>query len=289
MKPAPFAYRAPSTVEEALEILGEEGEAAKVLAGGQSLVPMMNFRLARPEMLVDINRLPGLDRIEEEDGSLRIGALVRHLQVERLEGSGPLQELLRRTARHVGHLPIRVRGTFGGSIAHADPAAEWCVLAAALEAEMVAVSREEGERIVPAEGFFQTLFTTSLRPEELLTEVRLPRLPGEARTGFLEFSRRAGDFAIVAVAALVELDPGSGSIDRARIALGGVSDIPVRAGEAEGVLEGEVPGEELFATAGEEAARHVDPMGDIHGSPEYRRDLVRVLVRRALAQTLPSP
>lgn len=289
MKPAPFAYRAPSTVEEALEILGEEGEAAKVLAGGQSLVPMMNFRLARPEMLVDINRLPGLDRIEEEDGSLRIGALVRHLQVERLEGSGPLQELLRRTARHVGHLPIRVRGTFGGSIAHADPAAEWCVLAAALEAEMVAVSREEGERIVPAEGFFQTLFTTSLRPEELLTEVRLPRLPGEARTGFLEFSRRAGDFAIVAVAALVELDPGSGSIDRARIALGGVSDIPVRAGEAEGALEGEVPGEELFATAGEEAARHVDPMGDIHGSPEYRRDLVRVLVRRALAQTLPSP
>lgn len=283
MKPAVFSYLAPSSLDEALDALARHAEDAKVLAGGQSLVPSMNFRLARPGVLVDINRLPGLDGIDEMDGSLHIGALARHMRFHEPVVADPLGKLLATAARYVGHLPIRVRGTFGGSIAHADPAAEWCLIATALDAEMIATG-SQGQRSIPAPSFFQTVFTTSLDPDEILTEIRLPLLGEDARVGFVEFSRRAGDFAIVAVA--VAIRESGGKLQEARIGLGGIGGTPVRATEAEAVLVGQAPTIELFREAAASAARSVDPIGDIHGSAEYRRDLVGVLTRRALEQTL---
>lgn len=283
MKPAKFEYLAPRALDEAIDILAASGEDAKVLAGGQSLVPSMNFRLARPARLVDINRIPGLDYLEAADGWLRIGALARHLAVERCDLQDPLGDLLHRAGRFVGHLPVRVRGTFAGSLAHADPAAEWCLLATTLGAEIVARS-QRGERIISAGDFFDTVFTTALEPDELLTEARLPLLGPDSRAGFTEFSRRAGDFAIVAAAVLTVVRDGR--IEKASIGLGGVGGRPLRAPEAEAVLVGEPPSPEVFAEAGAVAARHVTPMADIHGSAEYRRDLVGVLTRRALEQTI---
>lgn len=280
MKPPRFEYRAPSDLDEAVGILAEVGDEGKVLAGGQSLVPSMNFRLARPAVLVDVNRVGGLDDIRLEGGQVRIGALTRHSRLERADAApGPLGTLLATAAHHVGHLPIRVRGTFGGSIAHADPAAEWCMVSLLLDAEIVATSAR-GARTIPAEDFFVTVFTTTLEPDELLTEVRLPQLPDTARVGFVEFSRRAGDFAIVASS--VVLDLHGGVISNPRVALAGVGGTPVRGRSAETVLTGASPSDEVFRAAADAAANEVEPMGDIHGSPEYRRDLVRVLTRRAL-------
>lgn len=279
MKPPQFEYRDPQSLDEALALLGEAGEDGKVLAGGQSLVPLLNFRLAHPGMLIDINRLPGLNRIEPDRERVAIGALVRHRELEQPALPEPLGTLFAETARYVGHLPIRVRGTFGGSLAHADPAAEWCVLARLLDADVVARSADR-ERVIPAAELFETVFTTSLSPEELITEVRFPLLGPSVRTGFLEFSRRAGDFAIVATATTLRMEDGR--IREARIALGGVSDVPLRAEQAEQVLVGEEPDQTVFQAAAEAAGEEVDPIGDIHGSADYRRDLVRVLVRRVL-------
>jgi aerobic carbon-monoxide dehydrogenase medium subunit len=281
MKPAPFEYRAPEGLEEALTQLAGAGDDAKVLAGGQSLVPSMNFRLARPSVLIDINGVRDLEHIEVGDGVLRIGALVRHVRFEERVIDNAVGWLLQRASPFVGHLPIRVRGTFGGSIAHADPAAEWCLLAATLDAIMVTRSLR-GERHMEAKDFFVTVFTTALDADELLTEVRIPLLDGGARTGFVEFSRRAGDFAIVAVAAVLSLS--NGRIESARIGLGGVGGTPYRASRAEDLLRGEPPSERLFADASDIAADDVEPIGDIHGSPEYRKDLVRALTHRALEQ-----
>ncbi len=297
MKPAQFSYIAPETVEEVLAALAEHGDEAKVLAGGQSLVPMMNFRLARPSVIVDIGRLAAdesLDGISVDEGTLRIGARVRHRQLEHFPANGlgpadgPLGSLLRGLARWVGHLPIRVRGTFGGSIAHADPAAEWCIMAQTLGAEMVVRSSTRPMRIVAAEDFFETVFTTSLEPEELLTEVRLPVLGPDWRVGFCEFARRAGDFAVVA--ALTALRIEDGSIVEARVGAGGVAGTPVRLRAAEAALVGAIPTPAVFHEAGLAATGEVDPSGDIHGSAGYRRDLTGVMVRRALgAESIPTP
>lgn len=283
MKPARFDYRAPRELSEALSLLAEVGDEGKVLAGGQSLVPSMNFRLARPSVLVDINEIPGLSEIAAAGGTLRIGTLARHVAFEHPVVSGPLGKILASAARHVGHLPIRVRGTFGGSLAHADPAAEWCMIAALLDAEMVAAS-VRGERVITSADFFKTVFSTALEADELLTEVRMPLLGETSRVGFIEFSRRVGDFAIVAVACVLEMS-GDGISD-ARISLGGVGGKPIRATEAEEALRGVVPDERAFIEAGEVAADNVEPIGDIHGSAEYRKDLVGVLVRRALQASL---
>ncbi len=293
MKPARFAYTAPETLQETLETLDSYGDEAKVLSGGQSLVPMMNFRLARPEVIVDIGRVSGLDGLSLANGKLTVGARVIHARLEAPQvdvPAGPsrplggvLGSLLPAVARFVGHLPIRVRGTFGGSIAHADPAAEWCILARTLDAEMVAL-RRGGERAIAAGDFFQTVFTTALEPEELLAAVRLPALGDDWRAGFCEFSRRAGDFAIVAAMSAVRLESASGVIAEARIGVGGVAGVPVRLPDAEATLLGETPSAELHAAAAAAAAAEVDPVGDLHGSATYRRDLVRVLVSRALAQ-----
>ena len=284
MKPAPFEYFAPDTVEEALGLLHEHGDEAKVLAGGQSLVPTMNFRLARPAVIVDIGRLGELAAIDDSDpGAVTVGARVRHLDLERNRIGGPLGRLLAVTARWVGHYPIRVRGTFGGSMAHADPAAEWCVLARALDAEMECRSAE-GARTVAAADFFEMVFTTALEPHELLERVTLPRLPDSFGVGMAEFARRFGDFAIVLAVAAVDRD-GEG-VRSARIALGGVEGRPVRATAAEQALAGAEASPDAIAAAAAAAAEEVNPVGDIHGSPEYRRDLVRTMVTRALQQAL---
>ena len=254
-------------------------EDARVLAGGQSLVPIMNFRLARPSMLVDINRIGGLDYARVDSGTLRIGALVRHAAFERPLTTGPVGALLPKIARHIAHLPIRKRGTFAGSLAHADPASEWCTLALTAGAEIVARG-PASERTIAAEDFFDSVFTTSLKPGEMITEVVIPLFDNNWKAGFAEYARRAGDYAIVMAVALVRLD--GGKIAEARIGLGNVIEKPIRSREAEALLIGEAPEAELFEAAGEAAAASVEPHVDVHSDAAYKRDLVRAMIKRAL-------
>ena len=283
MKPVSFRYFAPRTVDDALDLLATHGEEGKILAGGQSLVPAMNFRLARPTSLIDINRIDALDYVREENGGLRVGALARHARFEAPVAGGAFAAFLPRVARHIGHLPIRSRGTFCGSIAHADPASEWCLLAATLDAELVIVSRR-GQREVRPNEFFVTALITTLEPDELLTEIRLPLLDDGWRTGFAEFSRRAGDFALAMCAAFVRFEDGR--IIEARIGLGGATDRPSRIAAAEAILTGTEGERAILREAGNVAAETIDPLEDIHASAEYRRDLVRAMVVRALEQAL---
>ena len=280
MKPAPFDYHAPKTLDEALATLAQVApQEGRVLAGGQSLVPAMALRLAQPAHLVDINGVQGLDRLGRDGGDLVIGACVRHAAFHRPVIEGPLGALLAHVARHIAHYPIRTRGTFCGSIANADPASEWCTVAAALDARMVARS-VRGSRTVAAVDFFQGAMTTALAPDELLTEVRLPVLPSGTRAGFREFSRRAGDFAIAMALAAFRLDQGV--MTQARIGVGGVEDRPRRIPQAEALLEGKRPGDEVFRAAADAVARSVAPLDDIRYPAEYRRDVVRAMARRAL-------
>lgn len=281
MKPAAFEFRRASTVEEAVGQLEELGDDAKLLAGGQSLVPMMNFRLVRPSALVDVTGIGGLQYVEGEGEGLRIGALTPHRWVELMEEPEVLEGfgVLKRAARWVGHYPIRTRGTFGGSIAHADPSAEWCMLAVLLDAEIIVLG-PGGERVIPASEFFYGFFMTALEPTEMVVEVRFPEPAPHA--AIQEFARRAGDFAIVAAA--VSVDASEGKSRSASVVLGGVADVPLRVEKAEKVLEGAELGAEAFEEAGREAARAIDPASDIHGSAVYRRDLASVLVKRALAE-----
>jgi len=280
MKPAPFRYHAPRTITEALETLAEvAGEDGRVLAGGQSLVPIMAFRLARPAHLVDINGVAELGRLAVENGKLCIGACVRHAAFHKPVVEGPLGRLLASVVRHIAHHPIRTRGTFCGSIAHADPASEWCLVAAALDAEMVAQSTS-GTRIIPARDFFQGIMTTALKEDELLTEVRLPILPDDTRCGFYEFNRRAGDFALAMALATFRLRDGV--MHEARVAIGSVEAQPRRVAEAEEALTGQAPGAAAFETAAAAVEAAVDPLDDAVTGAEYRRDLSRTVTRRAL-------
>ena len=281
MKPAAFRYFAPRTVEEALDLLAEHGDDGKVLAGGQSLVPAMNFRLARPATLIDINRIAALDYLREENGALCIGALARHISFEKPVAGGALGPFLPRVARHIAHLPIRVRGTFAGSVAHADPASEWCCLAAALDAELVIAGRRGNRSLRPA-AYFTGALTTALEPDELLTEIRLPLLGDEWRTGFAEFSRRAGDYALAMCAALLRIEEGR--IVEARVGLGGAADRPSRIAVAEQLLVGSDGGDEARRAAGDAAASAIEPLEDVQANAEYRRDLVRAMINRAVAQ-----
>lgn len=284
MKPAAFEYLAPRSLDETFAALEHFGEDAKVLAGGQSLVATMNFRLARPSALVDIGHLTDLVGVDAGEHAVEIGALTSHRRLE-LGGDvgGPLGRLLSQAGHLVGHLPIRTRGTFGGSIAHADPASEWCVLAALLDATVLATS-PRGTREIAASEHFITVFTTALEPDEVITGVRLPLLGPDHRVGFAEFSRRAGDFAIVM--AMTSFLLRDGAIDDPRIALGGVADRPVRVTAAEEILRGAAPGPAAFEEAAQAASTSVDPHGDLQGPPEFRRDLVRAMTRRALEQSL---
>ncbi len=285
MKPAPFHYHAPVTVEDAVSILADVApDDGRVLAGGQSLVPTMAFRLARPAHLVDINRVGGLDRLAVDGDELVIGACVRHAAFHRPVADGPLGRLLAAVVHHIAHLPIRTRGTFCGSLAHADPASEWCLVAATLDARMTARS-VRGERTLAPGAFFEGIMTTAIEPDELLAEVRLPVLPADTRFGFEEFSRRAGDFAIAMVLATFRLS--GGVMVEPRIGVGGAEEVPRRLADAEAALAGRAPGIDVFQEAAEAAAEAVDPMTDINTSAHYRRDLVRALTRRALERANP--
>jgi len=280
MKPAPFHYHAPKTVEEAVALLAEVAPAdGRVLAGGQSLVPTMAFRLARPAHLVDINGIVELDRIAIADGKLAIGACVRHAAFYRPVAEGPLGRLLSSVVRHIAHHPIRTRGTFCGSLVHADPASEWCLVAATLGAEMVAQSAH-GRRVIAAADFFAGIMTTALKEDELLIEARLPLLPPDTDFGFYEFSRRAGDFAVAMALATYRIKDGR--MVEPRLGIGGAEPNPRRMTRAEHLLEGQRPGPDAFAAAAQAAAKAVEAMDDSNYSADYRRDLVRTVTFRAL-------
>jgi carbon-monoxide dehydrogenase medium subunit len=284
MKAAPFRYHAPRTIDEAVTLLAEVAPLdGRVLAGGQSLVPIMAFRLTRPAHLVDINGVEALRRLAVEGERLCIGACVRHSAFHRPVVDGPLGQLLSTVVRHIAHHPIRTRGTFCGSVAHADPASEWCTVAAALDAEIVAQS-VRGRRVIPARDFFAGIMTTTLAEDELLTEVRLPLLAPGTRFGFYEFNRRAGDFALAMALAAYRVE--NGRIVEPRLAVGGAEPHARRIADAEAALAGRAPTAESFADAAGRAAASVDPMEDAQTSAEYRRDLVRTVARRALERSL---
>jgi aerobic carbon-monoxide dehydrogenase medium subunit len=280
MKPAAFRYHAPKTTQEALALLADVAQDdGRVLAGGQSLVPTMAFRMARPSHLVDINGVSELARLGVAGDRLVIGAGVRHAAFHRPVIDGPLGGLLSFVVRHIAHYPIRTRGTFCGSIANADPASEWCLTAGTLGAEMTAQS-VRGTRAIAAGDFFAGIMTTALAEDELLTEVRLPLCPADTKWGFYEFSRRAGDYAIAM--ALVTYRTRDGVIVEPRIGVGGAEPHPRRIAQAEAALAGKPPGTDAFRAAADAAAASVDAMGDNQASAEFRRDLVRAVTRRAL-------
>jgi aerobic carbon-monoxide dehydrogenase medium subunit len=278
MLPSKFDYHRPESLDEALRLLAELDDA-KVLAGGQSLIPVMKLRLAAPEHIVDINRIPGLDGIEETDGGLRFGALARHNQVA---GSDLVTKypMIAAAAPQIADPIVRNLGTMGGSLAHADPSGDWGAVMLAAGASVVAKSAR-GEREIPMTEFLVDVFTTSLEPDELLTEIRVPKPPSRMGGTYLKLERKVGDFATVGVAIQVELS--NGTIARAGIALTGVGSTNVHATEAEASLAGAEPTEEAFAEAGRLAAASTNPVSDLRGSAEYKRHVAEVYVRRGLA------
>ena len=274
----------PKTLDEAVNMLADFApQDGRVLAGGQSLVPIMAFRLAKPAHLVDINEVSGLDEIASDGETLVIGACVRHAAFHKRVVDNPLGALLQTVAKHIAHYPIRVRGTFCGSLAHADPSSEWCLVAAALDATIVAQSTR-GRREIAAKDFFAGIMSTALAEDELLVEARLPLLAADCKFGFNEFARRAGDFAMSAALAIYRMKEGK--ITEARVGVGGAESSPRRIPEAEAALNGEVPDDKIFRAAAEAAAAAIDPLEDHQTDAAYRRDLVRAVVRRALEQSL---
>ena len=307
MKPPPFRYRAVASVAEATELLAELGTHAAVLAGGQSLLIDLHFRRARPEMVVDINQLSELAQLQVADGWVQIGALVRHRELEqgRLSqraagpdgggratdgggratdgGADPLGRLCALAARHIAHPPVRVRGTFAGSVAWAHPAAEWCALAAAMEAEMLLASAA-GTRTIPASQWFTGRHQTARRPDELLTAVRMPLLGAGTGVGFAEHRRTHGSFAMAA--ALTAVNVTEGRVNWARIGMASAADVPARARAAESLLAGQAVSEQLVLEAAEAAAAAAEPVPEPHCSPRYRRQALRVMVQRSLQQAV---
>jgi carbon-monoxide dehydrogenase medium subunit len=278
VKPAVFSYLDPRTVEEALDALGEHGDDASVLAGGQSLVPLLNMRLARPEVVVDINRVPGLDASRVEAGAVRVGALVRAATVEKDPALADALPVLADAVRHIAHPQIRNRTTIGGNVAHADPSSELPAVLAALDGAVVLRSAD-GERTVGWEEFFVSVFTTAREPEELVTEVVFPVRP-ELEFRWTEFARHHGDFPVAGVC--LGLDVEDGVVRAARLAATGVGDRPVRLREAEAALTGAALGAETARAVGELARRAVDPPSDVHGSGDFRRAVLATLVRRTI-------
>ncbi len=279
MKPPAFDYFVARSVDEAVAQLNKRGGGAKILAGGQSLTPMMNFRLVHPEALVDINRVSALDFITPQNGGLRIGALTRHRTIETSAVVREKLPVLAAAAAEVGHLAIRNRGTFGGSLAHADPAAEFPMVALALDAT-ITTKTARGGRTIKAKDFFVSYLQSAVEDGEVVTEVTLPWLPPNTGWGFEELCRRPGDFALTAVCALVTLD--GKKVKEARIAMGGVGATALRAPAAEALLKGQPLNEDTLKRAGEKAAEASDPSNDVHASADFRRHLVSVLTRRAL-------
>ncbi|MGG1660212.1 FAD binding domain-containing protein [Brevibacillus sp. NRS-1366] len=280
MKPFKFNYLRPTSVEETLQYLEEYGEEAKILSGGQSLIPVLNMRLSTPKYLIDIGKVEGLNYIREEDGYIAIGALTRHVDVEKSQIIREKCPLLSEAIHWVGHAQIRNRGTIGGSIAHADPSAELPCVITALRGEIV-IASTSGEEIVSPEEFFLTYLLTSLQPDQMVKEVRFPVLNPSSGSAFVEVARRHGDFGIVEVAAVVDLDE-KGEISFARIAVGGASPVPCAVEPAEEFLIGKSPTDEVLKEASDMAAESVEPDGDMHASADYRRELTGVMTLRAL-------
>jgi carbon-monoxide dehydrogenase medium subunit len=276
-----FEYHAPAEIEEALGLLANHGGDAKVLAGGQSLVPLLAMRLARPAHVIDVNGIGSLDGIEDRGDHVAFGAMVRERDAERSAMVRDKLPLMAEALPLIGHVAIRNRGTIGGTIAHADASAELPAVAVATGAEVLARS-VRGDRLLAARDFFQGHFTTALADDECLVELRVPVGPDGAGWSFMEVARRHGDFALVGVAAMVALD-GSACVSESRICLVGVADRPIRAEGAEASLQGVVPSEEAFAAAAETATAALEPASDVHGSGAFRRKLAAVTVRRALA------
>ena len=285
MKPAPFKYYAPHSIPEVLELLNEHGYDAKILAGGQSLVPMMNFRLVQPAVLVDINNIPELSYIETHGKGVRLGAMVRHSQAEKnslIEEHAPL---IHETMPQIATVQIRNRGTIGGSLAHADPSAELVVVSTALEAQFK-IQNQKGERLVPASEYFVGLLMTSMEPEDLLVEVQIPSLPARSGWSLKEVARRPHDFALMGVAAILALDKKERCTE-ARMVYLSAGDGPISAPDAANMLIGNEITTELIAAAAEKAAAdEIDPGSDIHATAEFRRHLANVLTRRALEEAL---
>ena len=285
MKPPPFDYYAPTSLDEALALRAEHADDSVVLAGGQSLVPMLSLRLARPAVVIDLGRVPGLEGVSEWDGGVSVGAMARQRAVERSELVQRRTPLVTRALANVGHVTIRNRGTVGGSIAHAHPAGELPGAALALDAQLVARS-VRGERTFPAAEFFHGFMTTAIGPDEILVEVRIPGQPERSGVSFVEVARRHGDFALVGAAAAIELG-GDGAIADARLVFIGVGGTPVRADEAEAALRGQRPDRAAFAEAAEQAVVGLEPISDVHASADYRRRVARAVARRALEEAVP--
>jgi CO/xanthine dehydrogenase FAD-binding subunit len=292
MKPAPFQYYAPTTLDEALTLLAQHAEDGKLLAGGQSLVPAMNFRLAQPTALIDLNGIPELAYIQESGDGLEIGAMTRQRALERSPLVARVTPLLAATMPYIAHTQIRNRGTLGGSLAHADPAAELPAVMVALDAGFHLANRE-GRRMIAAADFYQGLFITALEPDEILVQIDVPAFPHGSGWSIQEFARRHGDYAIVGVAAVVRID-ANGCCTDLRLVYLSVGEGPTPASNAAASLAGRLPTSEAIATAARIAAHEdIDSLGDIHASVAYRRHLVEVLGRRALteafARALPLP
>jgi carbon-monoxide dehydrogenase medium subunit len=284
MIPAPFDYHAPQTLQEALDLLQRHRDDAKVLSGGQSLLPLLKLRLGAAGHLVDIGRIPGLEYIREEDGFLKIGGRTRESALEQSEIVHRRYPLLAETAAVIADPLVRNLATVGGNLAHGDPANDHPATMLALRAEVVAAG-PNGTRTIPIDGFFLGLFTTALEPEEILTEIRIPAPPPRSGGAYVKLERKVGDFATAATAAQVTL-AASGEVERAGIALTNAGPTPVRAVEAEGFLTGKTPGPEVIAEAARLAAAAASPTADRRGSIEYKREMARVLTARALQRAI---
>ncbi len=283
MYPPPFEYAAPGTLDEALALLSEHGEAARVLAGGQSLIPMMKLRLAAPAVLVDINGVPGLDHIDASNGHLRVGALARHADVAASDTVAGFNHAMAAAAPWIADPLVRNRGTLCGSVAHCDPEGDWNSVMLAARASVVARKAGGGERVIPIDDFVVDFFTNSLEPGEMVTEVRVPAYTGRGGGAYLKLERKIGDYATVAVAAQLDLG-ADGSIAEAGVALTAVNNRNTRAAAAEDVLRGRQPSAELFAEAADLAAAAAEPEDNVRGPAEWKRQVVRVYTRRALQQ-----
>lgn len=282
MKPPKFEYYKPATLEEALNLLEEAGDDGKIIAGGQSLVPIMNMRLASPKCLIDINGLEELSYIKNEDNTLKIGTLTRQSDVEQSEMVANVCGLLAEAITQIGHVQTRNRGTIGGSIVHADPSAELPLALLTLNGSVQITSKDE-VRTVAAEDFFITYLTTDIMPTEVLTEVTIPLMEEKSGYSFQEIARRHGDFALVAAACHMTVDD-EGLITAVRLALGGVEAIPLLIGDAEDILTGEQLSDSLLAQVTESVEMESDPESDLHASSEYRTHLAKVLTKRVLTQ-----
>ena len=283
MKPATFQYLAPDNLQGAIEYLSENAPDANLLAGGQSLVPMMNFGLARPKVLIDLNLIPELAFIREDKNHLVIGAMTRERDIENDKLVHEHSPLLHRATLNIGHLPIRSRGTIGGSIANADPAAEYPAVILALDASLKALS-VRGAREIPAEEFFEGALSTALDADEILTEIRIPKAPEDSGAAFEEIARRKGDFALAGVAAQVTLKKGI--VKGVRVAACGVGAGPIRLRNAEEIVRGQSITDELIAAAGQAASAEVEPEGDVHATADYRRKLAGIMTRRAILKAI---